>query len=269
MRSVVGVREEDQLGVRQVLLQDVGVDGGDDDVVAAVDDERGVRDSFEVVEAVRSWRAPLVRRCEMRGDGGLRDRGVAVLGARADALEEVSTCDLARFRRREEDRKPHQILWLIHRLEERHDVGRELVHAVAAAWARAHEHQSADKLGSVDDDLLGDVSPHREAEEVDVLEVERVDERGSVARHSGDGLRCVAGAEPDAGVVGEDHLAAHGEGVGDGRVVVVEVAHEVLEQDHRRADRIAEASVGEASPVRFDESCRRRVRLAGHRGLLV
>jgi hypothetical protein len=36
MRSVVGVREEDQLGVWQRLLQDVGIDRGNDDVVAAV-----------------------------------------------------------------------------------------------------------------------------------------------------------------------------------------------------------------------------------------
>src|SRR4051812_36899107 len=32
--SVVGVREEDQLGVWQVVPEDVGVDGGNDDVVA-------------------------------------------------------------------------------------------------------------------------------------------------------------------------------------------------------------------------------------------
>ena len=75
------------------------------------------------------------------------------------------------------------------RPEERRDVGRELVHAVAAAWARAHEHQSADELRSVDRDLLGDVSPHREAEEIDLLEAERVDERSRVPRHPGDGLR--------------------------------------------------------------------------------
>src|ERR1700694_2578685 len=74
MRSVVGVWEEDQLGVGEVLLQDVGVDGGDDDVVAAVNHERGVRDSFEVVEAVWGCRAPLVRRRQMRGDGGVRNR---------------------------------------------------------------------------------------------------------------------------------------------------------------------------------------------------
>jgi hypothetical protein len=71
-----------------------------------------------------------------------------------------------------------------------------------------------------------------------------------------------------AGVVGEDHFAARGERVGDGRVVVVEVAHEVLEQHDRRADRFAETPVGELNPVRIDESGRRHDGLASHSELL-
>ena len=39
MRAVVGVSVQDQLGVRKKLLQDVGVDRGDHDVGAAVDDQ--------------------------------------------------------------------------------------------------------------------------------------------------------------------------------------------------------------------------------------
>jgi hypothetical protein len=39
MRAVVGFRVQDQLGVRKKLLQDVGVDGCEHDVVAAVDDQ--------------------------------------------------------------------------------------------------------------------------------------------------------------------------------------------------------------------------------------
>src|SRR5580704_17559656 len=172
MRSVIGVWEEDQLGVWQVLLQDVTVDGGDHHVVAAVDHERRVRDSFEIVEAVRGWRAPFARRRQMGGDSGLRDWDVAVLGAGSDALEEGSTGPLAHVRRREEDRKPHQILWLKRCREQWHDVGRELVHAVAAPRPCTHEHQSAYEFGTVEGDLLGNESAHREAEEVDLLEAE-------------------------------------------------------------------------------------------------
>src|SRR6202790_2028974 len=156
-------------------------------------------------------------------------------------------------RRREEDRKPHQILWFQRRREQWHYVGRELVHAVAAPRTCTHEHQSAYELGTVERDLLGDESSHREAEEINLLEVESVDERGGVASPPSHGPGCFAGAESDAGVVGEDYLPAHGEGVGYHWVVVVEVSHEVLEQHDRRADRVAEASVGEAGPVGFDE----------------
>src|SRR5437868_6257425 len=54
--------EEDQLGVRQVLLQDVRFGSSrDDDVVAAVDHESGMTGSLEVVEAVRGRRRRLVR----------------------------------------------------------------------------------------------------------------------------------------------------------------------------------------------------------------
>jgi len=60
-------------------------------------------------------------------------------------------------------------------------------------------------------------------------------------------------------------FAARGEGVGDRRVVVVEVAHEVLEQHDRRVDRPAEAPVREADPADLDKSRRRGVvREPGH-----
>ncbi len=100
---------------------------------------------------------------------------------------------------------------------------------LAAAGARADEKQSPHQLGPIDRELLGDVSPHREAEQIDALQAESVDQQGGVPRHSRDRLGRLAGAESDAGIVGEDHLAAHREGVGDRGVVVVEVAHEVLE----------------------------------------
>ncbi len=50
------------------------------------------------------------------------------------------------------------------------DVRGELVHAFAAARTGAHENQSPHELGSIDGDLLGDKSAHREAEEIDLLE---------------------------------------------------------------------------------------------------
>jgi hypothetical protein len=46
--AVTGVRKEDQLGVRQALLEDVRVHGRDDVVVAAIHDERRLSDVPEV-----------------------------------------------------------------------------------------------------------------------------------------------------------------------------------------------------------------------------
>src|ERR1700759_4571372 len=108
----------------------------------------------------------------MSGDCRLGDRDVAIIGSRSDALMELAACSLALSRWREEDRKPHQILWVVNGAEQRGDVRVELAHALAAARARAHEDQPSHELGSIDGDLLRDKPPHREAEQIHVLEAE-------------------------------------------------------------------------------------------------
>ena len=67
MRAVVGVGIQDELGVGQELLQDVGVDRRDDDVVAAVDDQDGKLQALEV--GVAGVLGGAVR-CERRALGG-------------------------------------------------------------------------------------------------------------------------------------------------------------------------------------------------------
>ena len=49
-RSVICIRVKDQLRVRQVLLQDVRVHRGHDDIVAALHDQRWLTDIFQIVE---------------------------------------------------------------------------------------------------------------------------------------------------------------------------------------------------------------------------
>src|ERR1700748_152887 len=131
----------------------------------------------------------------MSGDCRLRDRDVAILGSRPDALKELAACGLALSRWREEDRKPHQILRVVDGPEQRCDAWVELVHALAAARARAGEKQPSHERGSIDGDLLRDKPAHREAKQIHVLETESVDQGGGVPRHSHDGLRCRTGAE--------------------------------------------------------------------------
>src|SRR5580692_11467582 len=62
VRAVPGIRVEDQPGIRQVLLKDVGIDGRHHDVVLAVDDERALLDLLQIAVAVsRGDRTPFCK----------------------------------------------------------------------------------------------------------------------------------------------------------------------------------------------------------------
>ena len=50
VRPMIGVGEEDELGIRKVLLQDERVYGVDDHVIAAVHDQSRLFDCLQVVE---------------------------------------------------------------------------------------------------------------------------------------------------------------------------------------------------------------------------
>jgi hypothetical protein len=91
------------------------------------------------------------------------------------------------------------------------------------------------------------------AEDVDAGQAETVDEAGSVGCHVGDGAGSGAGAAADACVVEQDDLAPRCQRVADGRVEVVEIAHEVLDEDQRGAGRGPEAAVGETGAADVQE----------------
>src|SRR3984957_21022705 len=52
VRAMPGIRVEDQPGIREMLLKDVGIDGGHHHVVLAVDDERALLDLLQIAVAV-------------------------------------------------------------------------------------------------------------------------------------------------------------------------------------------------------------------------
>ena len=66
--TVVSVWEQPQLGVGEMLVEVVRVDGWDDDVVVAVDYQRGLDDAVEVVEAAAYACTPLARSCSISGN---------------------------------------------------------------------------------------------------------------------------------------------------------------------------------------------------------
>ena len=94
-RAVAGVRVEDQLRIRNVLLQDVRVDGVDDHVVVAVEHQRRLRDGVQVLVRLLARCAPLGQRAELRRRDLLVHLRVAVLAAQAEALQERGTGGLA------------------------------------------------------------------------------------------------------------------------------------------------------------------------------
>src|ERR1700736_2942058 len=109
VRAVRGVRIDDQLRVRQVLLQDERVHRVNDDIIAAVDDQRWLLDSLQIVIRTLARSGPL-------GDGRALcrrylfvDFGIAILGAKPEAFQERATRRLARLRRREENAEPEVI----------------------------------------------------------------------------------------------------------------------------------------------------------------
>jgi hypothetical protein len=75
-------------------------------------------------------------------------------------------------------------------------------------------------------DHLGDEAAEGEAEQTDLLQTERVEERDSVIGHLLGGVRSRARGAADAGVVESDHVALGREAVDQGRVPVVDVPSE-------------------------------------------
>ena len=110
MRGVASVGVQDELGVGEELLQNVGVDRRDHDVVAAVDDQDGKVQALEV--GVAGVLGGAVRRegRALGGDGLVRDGRVAV-GAGDDPLDVGAPGRLAGRRRRRRSGPGHGHPW--------------------------------------------------------------------------------------------------------------------------------------------------------------
>ena len=113
---------------------------------------------------------------------------------------------------------------------------------------RGREHDASEQVGADERDLLRNEAADREAEQVDLLELHRLDEGDRVVGHRLDRVRRRACRGADAGVVERDHAPFRGERVDQGRVPVVEVAAEVLQQDEGHLP-VTEVAVGVFDPV--------------------
>src|SRR6267378_6014423 len=117
LRAVIGVRVEDQLGVGDVLLEDVRVDRVDDHVVVAVDDQRRLMERLQIVEGVCARGAPLGECFELRRRHLLVHLGIAALSAPTEAFQIGAASCLAGFGWGEEDAKPQMVRRVVSRAE--------------------------------------------------------------------------------------------------------------------------------------------------------
>ena len=204
-------------------------------------------------------------RLDLGGRHFLVHLGIAVLSAQAEALQEFAAGGLAGFRVGEVHLQPELLRLVIGGAEDLLRLRREGRHAFAAARAGADQHQAPHQLRGLQRDLLGDEAADREAEHVNLLQSQRLDEGDGVGAHLLDRGRHLAGAAGNAGVVEQDHFARRREAVGHRRVPVVHRAGEMLVEDERHATRFAEAAVGEPNALGLDELRRRGlVTVLGH-----
>ena len=140
------------------------------------------------------------------------------------------------------------------------------LHSLTAARTVRHEDQPANEIGRLQRDFLRDHAADREAEHVDLLQTQRLDEGDGVGAHLLERGRDLAGAAGDAGVVEQDHLTVASQAIRHRRVPVIHGADVVLVEDERHAAGLAESAIGEADSVSLYELCRRGLVGMNHYG---
>ena len=238
--------------VRDQAGEQVAELGRDHQVVVALDDQRRARDAGEALQRAVVGDPPLDDRVVLRVARGVARRCVAVLLALHEAPEELHALGLAGLGVREHD--VEEVLGLALAAGGGGDVVAPAVHARRPLRAGRRQDETPDERRPHEGDLLGDEPADREAEQIDSVEAERVDERDHPPRRLRDGAARLPGRGPDARVVDQDDLALGGERVGQRRIPVVQVAAEVLQQHERQPGRPPEAAVGEIHARRLDGS---------------
>src|SRR5258706_2672675 len=253
VRTVVGVRVDDQLRIGDVLLQNPGIDGVDDHVAVAVHHQCRLLDIPEVLIGSGTLHAPLADRLDLGGRDLLVLLGIAVPGPALESLHELTARGLARFRLGEMNFQPELIWRMVGRAENPLRFRREGCHALSAARPRADQNEAPHETRGLKRDFLRHKAADGEAKHIDLRQSKCLDEANGVGAHFLERGRHFARAAGDAGVVEQDHLAFLRQPVGHRGVPMVHGAREVLVEYDRDAAGLAETTVGEADAVGFDE----------------
>src|SRR5215213_229961 len=175
-------------------------------------------------------------------------RGVAALGSSEDPAYELLALGLARLRRGEEEvQDVLRSLHVLHRVSAGF-VG-PAVHLPTTLGSRSRQDHSARELRALKSDLLRDETADREAEEVDLGKGQRVYEGQRVATVLLERRRNCAAGQAHPARVEEENLMLSRQVVDQGRIPVVEVAPEVLEEDDRNGAGLPEPAVRVRRPV--------------------
>ena len=153
------------------------VRGVDDHVLAAVHDQRRLADRLQIFERLLLWRAPFADRLDLGGRNFPVHLGIAVLAAKPEALEELTSCSLALLGMRKVHAKPKMIEIVIGGAEDFLRLWSERSHALAAARAGADQHEAPDEIGGLKCDFLRDKAADRKAEHIDLRQSQRLVKR--------------------------------------------------------------------------------------------
>lgn len=277
--AMAGIREDLQAGIGHLLLQDEAVDGGDHEVVGALGDEGGRRDVGEAVErAVGAVGRvhPRPPRGHHAHDGGAavlvapRDevaaffaagRGVAFLQAGPEGLagrlagrgrtEEELVQTVVEAGRGLAGQSAHFVVLFFRVVDD----------AFSRAGTRPGDDEFADEAGgTVQVDERRDEAAHAEAEHVDFLDLDELQELDDMLGHLARGRRHGPGAFPNSCVVEEDDRTFSGNRVDQQWIPEIHIAPEMDQEDHGHC---SFGRVSEATVCISNLSCIRILRLGG------
>src|SRR5580692_544057 len=183
LRAMIPVGVNNELRIRQALLEDERIHCIDDHVVAAVHHERRLRDLLQISIGIFRRSTPFLQCRYLRRSNLLICQWITIVFARPLPFQIFPSRRLAPRRWRKEDTKPKLVRRIVAGSEDLLRLGSERRHPLATPWARAHEDKLSDKIWPVAGELLCTKAAHRESESVEFFNAKGAGEGGCVPRH--------------------------------------------------------------------------------------
>jgi len=186
-------------------------------------------------------------------DPWARQKRIAFACSRLEPLQEGRPCRLARFSRFKEELEHSVRGWGQRRRVKNRRI--EILGALAFARTRPRQDEATHQLGAVQRQVLSDIATQREAEQIDLPQLEGVEEVKSVLRHSSHVVGDFPTGEANARIIESDHRAILRKPIEEGRIPVVHRATEVLQKDQRGCRWVSETPIGKAHLPGTHKAC--------------